>query len=146
MHACPRCVQDVRTAALCSCATAQPTAVLSTVPTLSLPFHSTPAAQVFEGGDFACPGSAIPDRCAFENVVDAINICSSMSTCRSVLQYHNGTDGCSDPVAVLSTSWPTETNSYVAPTVDVLNKNSDKTVRLVPVWGLLFGGWTWWQF
>lgn len=71
----------------------------------------------------------IPDRCAFEDVLDAINICSSMATCRSVVQYHNGTSGCSDPVAVLTTAWPTDNNSYVAPTVDVLSKNADTPVR-----------------
>jgi hypothetical protein len=84
--------------------------------------------QVLDGGDFDCPGSVLPGRCAFDSVLSAVSICSGMARCRSVLHYHNGTDGCSDPVAVLVTSWPTDTNSYVAPTVDTLTKNSDRTV------------------
>lgn len=97
---------------------------------LPLPSNPTaPGAQILEGGDFICPGTVIPDRCAFKDVLDAINICSSMATCRSVVHYHNGTSGCSDPVAVLTTAWPTGNNSYVAPTADVLTKNSDRAVR-----------------
>ncbi|KAI7843034.1 hypothetical protein COHA_003366 [Chlorella ohadii] len=93
---------------------------------IELPDFTTAPAQVLAGGDFDCPGSILPGRCAFRSVHSAVSICSSMARCRSVLQYHNGTDGCSEPVAVLSTSWPTETNSYVAPTVDVLTKKTDK--------------------
>ena len=95
-----------------------------------------PPLQVLAGGDFDCPGSILPGRCAFRSVHSAVSICSSMARCRSVLQYHNGTDGCSEPVAVLSTSWPTETNSYVAPTVDVLTKKTDKMVRAEFAFGL----------
>ena len=62
------------------CATAPSSARL--IPAPRLP---TLAVQVLEGGDFVCPGSVIPDRCAFEDVRDAINICSSMAACRSVV-------------------------------------------------------------
>lgn len=134
-RACVCCVEGAPTPPLClqptMCREAQPAAGCgpSSARLILAPRLPTLAVQVLEGGDFVCPGSVIPDRCAFEDVRDAINICSSMAACRSVVQFHNGTDGCSSPLAVLTTSWPTGQNSYVAPTVDVLTKNSDSMVR-----------------
>lgn len=87
-----------------------------------------PALQALEGGEFACPGSVLPGRCAFDSVVSAASACSSMAACRSVVYYHNGTDSCSDPVAVLTTSLLTEDNAFIVPTADVLTKAEDTVV------------------
>lgn len=41
-----------------------------------------------------CPGTLLPGRCAFHSVQDALAICSSMTTCRAVVSYHQGEMWC----------------------------------------------------
>lgn len=48
-----------------------------------------------------------------------------------MVYYHNGTDSCSDPVVVLTTSLLTEDNAVIVPTADVLTKSEDAVVSLL---------------
>ena len=48
------------------------------------------AAQGVAGGDFSCPKSLLPDKCAFSSVDIAASTCIRMTTCGAVTVYVNG--------------------------------------------------------
>lgn len=58
--------------------------------------YQSVAGQGPAGGELkGCSGSVVPGGCAFGSVRDALALCSSMPTCRSVVYYHRGEAGCS---------------------------------------------------
>ncbi|KAL4445436.1 hypothetical protein ABPG77_011261 [Micractinium sp. CCAP 211/92] len=89
-------------------------------PPLQLPGYATRVAQGVQGGDLSCAGSVLPHGCAFSSALNAAAVCAYLSDCRSVVVYQNGTDGCSDELAALKRTVATPANSFVAPSVYVL--------------------------
>ncbi|KAL4421640.1 hypothetical protein ABPG75_010931 [Micractinium tetrahymenae] len=93
-----------------------------------VPGFSTAGAQGMRGGELPeCPGTVLPGSCACSEVMDAAYACLALQpTCRTVVVYVQGTDGCSRQVAVLSGDSPTTHNSFVAPSVYSLVKVDSK--------------------
>lgn len=89
-------------------------------------------AQGMEGGDFPCGEvTAIPGICAFGSLLSAALACSNAlsDTCRAVVFYSEGLDGCSAPVAVAKTTALAPANGFSGPSVFVMEREEGAPVR-----------------
>lgn len=78
--------------------------------------------QAIAGADFPCPMSVLPDKCAYRKLLDAATMCVDALQCTAVVWFFNGTDGCSEPVAVLKSEGLSPDNTFVAPRVTTLQQ------------------------
>ncbi|PRW33664.1 serine threonine- kinase receptor R831 [Chlorella sorokiniana] len=83
----------------------------------TFPGFATLPAQGLDGADFECAGTMQPGACVFQSAFDAVAICAWLSECRAVTVFANGTDGHSEPAAVLKSSPLAPSNSFLAPSV-----------------------------
>lgn len=82
------------------------------------------------GGDFECNVTAVPGICAFQSVLSAASACANAlsGTCRAVVFYSRGLDGCSAPVAVAKSTSSAPSNGFVGPSVYVMEREEGAPV------------------
>lgn len=51
---------------------------------------SAAPVQGIVGADFPCAGSAVPDKCAFANPLDAAAVCVYEPKCQALVIFNNG--------------------------------------------------------
>ncbi|KAL4431038.1 hypothetical protein ABPG75_006294 [Micractinium tetrahymenae] len=94
---------------------------LREAPQAVLGFTEVPG-QGIAGADFSCPMSVLPGKCAYKKLLDAATMCVDALQCTAVVWFFNGTDGCSDPVAVLKSDGLSPDNTFVTPGVSTLQQ------------------------
>lgn len=84
---------------------------------VAVPGYKLQPGETILGEDFECSGSIRPGMCAFSSPLTAADLCAPMANCKAVAVLPNGTDACSEPLAVLKHSGDSVRNSAVGPTV-----------------------------
>lgn len=69
------------------------------------------------GADMACPNTAVPGKCGFPLLLDALITCGSLPACTAIVHYFRGLDGCSAPVSMLASRPLTSATTFVSPLV-----------------------------
>jgi hypothetical protein len=81
------------------------------------------------GADLQCNQTAIPGKCAVNSVLDAVVLCTHTQDCEAVVHYPNGTDGCSEPVALLVHDGLTQSGAFMSPKVDTLSRVDSNSLK-----------------
>ncbi|KAL4425260.1 hypothetical protein ABPG75_009276 [Micractinium tetrahymenae] len=103
-----------------------PAAGLPVDSTLSSAFSLGIEGQGIQGGDMPCDGSLVPGRCVLGRVEEAAALClDTAPTCRGLVLYKRGLDGCSAPVAVLKSAVPSGNSTFVDPTISTYVRQED---------------------